>query len=151
MAKKKKKSGPRPVDANLPPMDLLDPASPAAYGDTDVRRKAHIIEETLESFGVPADVVEVNQGPTVTQFGLDPGYIERRVAGGGVQLQRVRVGRIARLADDLSLALAAALPHNELHVIANSGHTLPHEKPHEVVALLRKFLGRVFAAREIAA
>jgi len=106
--KPRKKAKPRPVDANLPPMDMLDPASPRAYGDTDVRRKARLIEETLESFGVPASVVEVNQGPTVTQFGLDPGYIERRVAGSGVQLQRVRVGRIARLSDDLSLALAAA-------------------------------------------
>ena len=106
--KPRKKSKPRLVDANLPPMDMLDPASPRAYGDTDVRRKARLIEETLESFGVPASVVEVNQGPTVTQFGLDPGYIERRVAGSGVQLQRVRVGRIARLSDDLSLALAAA-------------------------------------------
>jgi len=104
----KRKAKTRPVDANLPPMDMLDPASPRAYGDTDVRRKARLIEETLESFGVPASVVEVNQGPTVTQFGLDPGYVERRVAGSGVQLQRVRVGRIARLSDDLSLALAAA-------------------------------------------
>jgi S-DNA-T family DNA segregation ATPase FtsK/SpoIIIE len=103
-----RKSKSRPVDGNLPPLDLLDAASPHDYGDSDVRRKAHIIEETLESFGVPARVVEVNQGPAVTQFGLDPGYIERRVAGGDLQRQRVRVARIARLADDLALALAAA-------------------------------------------
>ena len=105
-ASRKPKS--RPVDGNLPPLDLLDAASPQDYGDSDARRKAHIIEETLESFGVPARVVEVNQGPTVTQFGLEPGYIERRVAGGDLQRQRVRVARIARLSDDLALALAAA-------------------------------------------
>jgi S-DNA-T family DNA segregation ATPase FtsK/SpoIIIE len=105
-APKKPKS--RPADGSLPPLDLLEPASPQDYGDSDVRRKAHIIEETLESFGVPARVVEVNQGPAVTQFGLDPGYIERRVAGGEMQRQRVRVARIAGLADDLALALAAA-------------------------------------------
>jgi S-DNA-T family DNA segregation ATPase FtsK/SpoIIIE len=103
-----KKTKSRPVDGNLPPLDLLDAPSSHDYGDSDVRRKAHIIEETLESFGVPARVVEVNQGPAVTQFGLDPGYIERRVAGGDLQRQRVRVARIARLADDLALALAAA-------------------------------------------
>jgi S-DNA-T family DNA segregation ATPase FtsK/SpoIIIE len=133
-AKGRKKPKPRQVDTNLPPMELLDPASPAAYGDTDVRRKVRIIEETLESFGVPADVVEVNQGPTVTQFGLDPGYIERRVAGGGVQLQRVRVGRIARLADDLSLALAAAPLRIEAPVPGRSVVGL--EVPNEEIALV---------------
>jgi len=57
---------------------------------------------------VPARVVEVNQGPAVTQFGLDPGYVERRTTGGQVERQRVRVNRIASLADDLALALAAS-------------------------------------------
>ena len=132
--KPRKRTKPRPVDASLPPLDLLDPASPAAYGDTDVRRKARLIEETLESFGVPADVVEVNQGPTVTQFGLDPGYIERRVAGGGAQLQRVRVGRIARLADDLSLALAAAPIRIEAPVPGRSVVGL--EVPNEEISLV---------------
>lgn len=40
-------------------------------------------------------------------------------------------------------ALAAALSDNELHIIANSGHTLPSEKPREVNALLRRFLSKV--------
>jgi len=125
-----KKARPRSTDGTLPPLDLLDPASPQAYGDTDVRRKAHIVEETLESFGVPARVVEVRQGPTVTQFGLDPGYIEKRVPGGEVQRQRVRVGRIARLADDLSLALAAAPLRIEAPVPGRSvvGLEVPNEK-----------------------
>jgi S-DNA-T family DNA segregation ATPase FtsK/SpoIIIE len=115
-------------------LDLLDPASPQAYGDTDVRRKQQIIEETLESFGVPAQVTEVNQGPTVTQFGLDPGYIERRVAGGEVQRQRVRVGRIVSLADDLALALAAAPIRIEAPVPGRSVVGL--EVPNEVVSLV---------------
>ncbi len=46
----------------------------------------------------------------------------------------------------LGKALAAALPQNEMHIIANSGHTIPHEKPREVNALLRGFLKRVFQA-----
>jgi S-DNA-T family DNA segregation ATPase FtsK/SpoIIIE len=133
-SKRQRKAKPRKAAANLPPMDMLDPASPAAYGDTDVRRKVRIIEETLESFGVPSTVVEVNQGPTVTQFGLDPGYIERRVAGGGVQLQRVRVGRIARLADDLSLALAAAPLRIEAPVPGRSVVGL--EVPNEEISLV---------------
>ncbi len=127
-------SRPRPTDGRLPPLDLLDPASPQSYGDTDVRRKVKLIEDTLESFGVPARVVEVNQGPTVTQFGLDPGYIERRVAGGEVQLQRVRVARIARLANDLALALAAAPIRIEAPVPGRSVVGL--EVPNEEIALV---------------
>lgn len=40
-------------------------------------------------------------------------------------------------------ALAAALPDNELHVLAGAGHMLPLEKPREVNALLRGFLKKV--------
>ncbi|MEJ2732299.1 MAG: DNA translocase FtsK [Anaerolineae bacterium] len=129
-----KRKRPRPTDGRLPPLDLLDPASPQSYGDTDVRRKVKLIEETLDSFGVPAQVVEVSQGPTITQFGLDPGYIERRVAGGEVQLQRVRVARIARLADDLSLALAAAPIRIEAPVPGRSVVGL--EVPNEQISLV---------------
>ncbi len=129
-----KRRRPRPTDGRLPPLDLLDPASPQSYGDTDVRRKVKLIEDTLDSFGVPAQVVEVSQGPTVTQFGLDPGYIERRVAGGEVQLQRVRVSRIARLADDLALALAAAPIRIEAPVPGRSVVGL--EVPNEQISLV---------------
>jgi S-DNA-T family DNA segregation ATPase FtsK/SpoIIIE len=110
-----RRPGPRPapvhrahLSSRLPPMDLLDPPKPHAYGDADVRRKQQVIEETLVSFGVPAKVVEVNQGPTVTQFGVDPGYIERLGPDGQVHKQRVRVARIAGLVNDLALALAAS-------------------------------------------
>ncbi len=127
---KRKTPPPRPTDAGLPPMDLLDLAKPGAYGDADVRRKVQIIEETLVSFGVPAKVVEVNQGPTVTQFGLDPGYVERRTTGGEVRQQRVRVRRIASLSNDLALALAAAPIRIEAPVPGRSviGLEVPNEK-----------------------
>ena len=38
-----------------------------------MRAQAKVIEETLASFNVQARVVEVSSGPTVTQFGLEPG------------------------------------------------------------------------------
>ncbi|MGD8625426.1 MAG: DNA translocase FtsK, partial [Anaerolineae bacterium] len=127
---KKRRRRPKAADGALPPLDLLNPASPEAYGDTDVRRKAQIIEETLVSFGVPAQVVEVNQGPAVTQFGLDPGYVEKRRSGGEVHQQRVRVGRIASLSNDLALALAAAPIRIEAPVPGRSvvGLEVPNDK-----------------------
>jgi len=101
-------ASPRLSTGHLPPLDLLDPPAAHAYGDDDVQRKIQILEETLASFGVPAEIVEVNQGPTVTQFGVDPGYIERPGPEGQVKRQRVRVARIAGLVNDLALALAAS-------------------------------------------
>lgn len=92
----------------FPSPDLLDEASLEALGEAELRRKLKIIEDTLGSFGVPAKVVEVNQGPTVTQFGVEPGYVERRGPDGQMTTRRVRVSKISSLSKDLALALAAA-------------------------------------------
>ena len=112
-AKKKSKtpassSRSRRRDRRLPPLDLLVPDSDQTYDDADVRLRIQIIEETLASFGVPARVVEVNQGPVVTQFGVEPGFVERPGANGTVRRRKVRVSKISTLVNDLALALAAA-------------------------------------------
>ncbi len=87
----------------LPPVaDILDPGDQMNASDEIDRERVRIIEETLASFGAPAHVVEINRGPTITQFGVEPDFIER-----GGRRTRVRVGKIAALADDLALALAA--------------------------------------------
>ncbi|MBX3048455.1 MAG: DNA translocase FtsK [Anaerolineales bacterium] len=83
--------------------DMLDPGDKLSYNaNLDTERAANI-EETLRSFGAPARVVEIHRGPTITQFGVEPEFVETR--GGRT---RVRVGKIAALADDLALALAAS-------------------------------------------
>ena len=68
----------------------------------DIEGMAEIIFETLQDFDIPVEIVNVESGPTVTQFGVQPLYIER-----GGQRRKVRVSRIASVADDLALALAA--------------------------------------------
>jgi len=93
---------------HLPPLDLLIPSSKEPVTGADVRYQAQIIEETLRSFGVPARVREINVGPAVTQFGVEPGTIERTAPDGSIVRQRVRVSKITALVNDLSLALAAA-------------------------------------------
>jgi S-DNA-T family DNA segregation ATPase FtsK/SpoIIIE len=93
----------------LPPIDeILESAAEQELSQAEIRERVRIIEETLGSFGVPAKVVEVNQGPTVTQFGVEPGYLERRDSNGRVKRAKIKVSKIANLANDLSLALAAA-------------------------------------------
>ena len=88
----------------LPPLEeMLDLGDKLAYNEAHEKQRAAHIEETLRSFGAPAHVVEINRGPTITQFGVEPDFVETR--GGRT---RVRVGKIAALADDLALALAAS-------------------------------------------
>ena len=49
-------------------MDVLAETAPADVGRPDSAIRASLIEETLASFGVDAKVVQINEGPTVTQF-----------------------------------------------------------------------------------
>jgi len=94
---------------HLPPVDeILEDAAEQELSQAEIRERVRIIEETLSSFGVPAKVVEVNQGPTVTQFGVEPGYIERRESSGRIKRAKIKVSKIANLANDLALALAAS-------------------------------------------
>ncbi len=112
----------------LPPLDLLAEASEVEVRPIDNAARAQLIVETLASFGVDARVVSINQGPTVTQFGVEPGWETKTRAApvrddrgrpvydreGRPQMRtdvvsrtRVRVNKITGLANDLALALAA--------------------------------------------
>jgi S-DNA-T family DNA segregation ATPase FtsK/SpoIIIE len=98
-----------PPEWHLPDIaQILQENIEQELSQAEIRQKVRTIEETLASFGVPAKVVEVNQGPTITQFGVEPGYVERRDPNGQVHQVKVKVGRIAALGNDLALALAAA-------------------------------------------
>jgi DNA segregation ATPase FtsK/SpoIIIE, S-DNA-T family len=83
--------------------DVLDPGTETGADDEVDRERAQVIENTLASFGAPVKVVEVNRGPTITQYGVEPEFVETR----GGKKTKVKVGKIAALADDLALALSA--------------------------------------------
>ena len=82
--------------------DILDPATPATIQSHYDKDRARIIEETLASFGAPSHIVEIHRGPAVTQFGVEPDFIENRAGR-----TRVRVAKIVALEHDLALSLAA--------------------------------------------
>jgi S-DNA-T family DNA segregation ATPase FtsK/SpoIIIE len=87
----------------LPPIQqILDSGKIVQRNEAAEKDRARVIEETLASFGAPAKVVDTSPGPTITQFGVEPQYIESRGSR-----TRVRVSKIASLADDLALALSA--------------------------------------------
>ncbi len=93
-------------DRSLPPLRLLEEGMTLALTPEEVDLKKTIIEQTLLDFGLPAVVTEIRRGPAVTQFGVQPGYVERPGPDGQPKQYKVRVGQIAALQKDLALALA---------------------------------------------
>ena len=111
----------------LPPLDVLSEIPSITNEKIDNEARAKLIIDTLYSFGVDAKVVEINEGPTVTQFGVEPGWdIKEKITpklkedgtqaidkNGNPELDteilsktRIRVNRITALQNDLALALA---------------------------------------------
>jgi S-DNA-T family DNA segregation ATPase FtsK/SpoIIIE len=91
----------------LPPIDqIFEEGHELEISEAEIRQRVKVIEETLASFGVEVKVREINQGPAVTQFGLEPGFMATKDAKGNPR--RVRVSRIVSLTNDLALALSAA-------------------------------------------
>ena len=101
----------------FPPLDLLeiDGAKPTV-GDTRV--SSQIIQRTLEDFGIPVEMGEVNIGPTVTQYTLKPA-------------QGMKLSRIVALQNDLALALAAHPLRIEAPIPGKSlvGIEVPNKSP----------------------
>jgi S-DNA-T family DNA segregation ATPase FtsK/SpoIIIE len=97
-------SGPTVIHWTLPQVgDILDSGNAPSINEEFIQQRARLIEETLASFGAPAQVVAISRGPSITQCGVEPLFLETR---GGVRT-KVRVSKIASLSDDLALALAA--------------------------------------------
>jgi DNA segregation ATPase FtsK/SpoIIIE, S-DNA-T family len=92
----------------LPRIAELRETNELEINKQEILKRKQVIEETLAHFGVPAQVREVNQGPTITQFGVEPGFVEQRGIDGKTHLVKVKVSRISTLQHDLELALAAA-------------------------------------------
>ncbi len=130
----------------LPALDLLQDHSAAGIAAQEVDRQKHVIEETLRHFGLEGHVVKINQGPAVTQFGLEPGYVERPGLDGVPRRHKVRVGQITSLANDLALALAAPSLRVEAPVPGKAyvGIEVPNEKI-ALVSLRGVMAGEAFA------
>lgn len=104
----------------LPSLGLLERSPEVEPVAVDTERGAKVIEDALASYGVNAKVVQANVGPAVTQYGVEPGWdiktreIKKKDKDGNITVQveeisrtRVKVERIASLANDLALALEA--------------------------------------------
>ncbi len=82
-----------PMRWTLPTITHMDRYPDVTVSEEDLEQKAQVMEQTLASFRVEATVREINPGPAVTQFALEPGI-------------GVKVRRVTELQNDLALALA---------------------------------------------
>jgi len=83
-------------DYKLPGLDLLNSPPPIEERQIkeDLEKSSQILEETLLDFDIEAKVMQVDQGPTITTYELEP-------APG------IKVNRIVALQDDIALTMKA--------------------------------------------
>jgi S-DNA-T family DNA segregation ATPase FtsK/SpoIIIE len=113
----------------LPATDLLDRVEARRATSKEIQQMSSAIEKTLADFGIPARVVDHRTGPSVTQFAVEPGFVEQS-GPDGVRRQKVRVSQISSLADDLALALSAPTIRIEAPVPGQAyvGIEVPHRR-----------------------
>ncbi|MCY9807600.1 DNA translocase FtsK [Lentilactobacillus senioris] len=87
---------PADEDYRLPSAELLTdiPQNDQSEELKSIDKNAKVLQQTLDSFGVKAELKHVSLGPSVTKYELHPAI-------------GVKVSKIVSLADDIALALAA--------------------------------------------
>lgn len=121
------------ADYKAPPLDLLN-AEGSKPTTGDLRANANIIKRTLDSFGIPVDMGEINIGPKVTRYTLKPA-------------EGVKLSRITALSQDMALQLAAHPIRIEAPIPGKS--LVGIEVPNKTAALVR--LGSLMAYKEFTA
>ena len=90
-----KKTINRKIEYKFPSVELLEDNKAVRTGGVgDLKEKAIKLENILESFGVDAEVVNIEKGPSITRFELQP-------------KSGVRISKIQSLQDDIKMNLAA--------------------------------------------
>lgn len=127
-------------DQKLPSLDLLAREQTVIMDDVQVRQMGFQIERTLQDFGIPAKVAGYRIGPTVTQFAIEPGFVEREANDGTISKHKVRVSQISSLAKDLALALSAERLRVEAPIPGQSYIGIEVPNPQSKVVRLRPIL-----------
>lgn len=120
----------------LPPMNLLIQGENFKPDKRTINMTAGLIEKTLDEFGIPAKVVGFRTGPTVTQFAVEPGYIDKS----DDERMKIRVSQISSLQRDLALALSAERLRIEAPVPGKSYVGIEIPNPNSADVQLRPLL-----------
>jgi DNA segregation ATPase FtsK/SpoIIIE-like protein len=115
----------------LPNPEMLAIARPGGITQEEIDATSKRVVESLSQFAIDVSVDQVRQGPTVTMYGLSPGWKGRSEESTG---QRVRVDTILNREKDIALALASPNLRFEAPVPGKSlvGIEVPNSHPTEV-------------------
>ena len=115
----------------LPNPKMLAIARPGGITQEEIDATSKRVVESLSQFAIDVSVDQVRQGPTVTMYGLSPGWKGRSEESTG---QRVRVDTILNREKDIALALASPNLRFEAPVPGKSlvGIEVPNSHPTEV-------------------
>ncbi len=94
-------------DRRLPGFELLEDTDLRRPAQKEIDETASLIVKTLKEFGVPVTVLGARVGPSVTQYQVEPGFVEKAGTDGISKQWKVRVAQIASLQKDIALALSA--------------------------------------------
>lgn len=120
----------------MPPTSLLNPPKPYSTDKELHKKKAVIIEKTLQSFGIQSKVSEISVGPRVVQYALS-------ITVG------TKVARVKSLGNDLALALAAPSGSVRIEAPIPGTSLIGIEMPNETPSLVN--LSELLQAKEMAA
>ncbi|MGI6205656.1 MAG: DNA translocase FtsK 4TM domain-containing protein [Anaerovoracaceae bacterium] len=114
----------------LPPLDLLNKSKRKAdsVSNAELRNNAASLEQVLHDFGVDARVTNVNRGPSVTRYEVQP-------ATG------VKVSKIVSLSDDIALNLRAKSLRIEAPIPGKAAVGIEVQNDHSEVVSLREMIG----------
>jgi S-DNA-T family DNA segregation ATPase FtsK/SpoIIIE len=124
----------------LPALSLLAKEENTKPDERVILDIAKEIEVTLDDFGVPAKVIGYRVGPTVTQYAVEPGYIERVASDGEISRQKIRVSQISNLSKDLALSLSAHRLRIEAPVPGQSYVGIEVPNPNSALVRLRPIM-----------
>lgn len=113
----------------LPNMDKLKKAPAGGVTRSEIDERSELIETSLAEYGIDVTVDQVFTGPTVTMYGLRPGWKGRKSEK--TAAQRVSVTSILSREKDLALALASPNIRFEPVVPGESvvGIEVPNSRP----------------------
>lgn len=127
-------------DPLLPPFDLLLEEQSSAPDEETIIETGLRIEQVLAEFGLPVKVVGYRVGPTITQYAVEPGYVEKIGADGEVTHMKVRVAQISALQRDLAMVLSAERLRIEAPVPGRSYVGIEVPNPRNTVVRLRALM-----------
>lgn len=129
-----------PRDPRLPPLDLLMEEKSATPDESIIIERGKLIEKTLAEFGLPVQVKGYRIGPTITQYAVEPGFIERSGPDGELVHQKVRVSQISALQRDLALSMSAERLRIEAPVPGRSYVGIEVPNPKNTTVRLRSLM-----------